>query len=144
MSVLTTCSVVSPSGACSVTLTVSARLAIWSTNGSATCDAIGSLTSFRSAGPKPASAALTVYVPGGNALKLYVPSASVTVSRDAPFSWLRAVTVTPGSFPPLESFTSPRMLPVVVWASIARMLPKIARIRHMTRHCGRGMFSPEA
>src|SRR5262249_26893791 len=46
----------------------------------------------------------------------YSPRVPDSAERDIPVSVLVATTVAPGSTAPLESFTVPRMVPVVVWA----------------------------
>src|SRR5262245_8074201 len=62
----------------------------------------------------PASANVTVYVPGRRSTMLYRPSPSVMAVRTFSMSaGLAASTVTPGSTAPDVSLTSPAMLPVV-------------------------------
>ena len=48
---------------------------------------------------KPWSSAVASYVPGVRLLAMKDPSPLETVSRYMPVSWLRTVTVTPGSAP---------------------------------------------
>src|SRR5882724_1143267 len=63
--------------------------------------------------PKPPSSYWTEYTPGATPGRRYTPSSLVTVVR-APWSaGLVAVTVTPGSTPPLASATRPFNDPVV-------------------------------
>ena len=62
----------------------------------------------------PASAKVTVYVPGRRSTMLYRPSPSVTAVRTFSMSaGLEASTITPGSTAPDASLTSPETLPVV-------------------------------
>src|SRR5712692_6587938 len=62
---------------------------------------------------KPSSSLFTVYVPGGNAGKSNRPTSLLTVVRVALVALLTTVTVAPGTTAPVESFTSPVMVPSV-------------------------------
>ena len=57
---------------------------------------------------KPCSSATTSYRPGTRPVAMNEPSSPLTVSRYMPVSWLRTVTVTPGSTPPCVSLARPR------------------------------------
>src|SRR4029078_12834669 len=57
--------------------------------------------------------AVMSYVPTGNALSRYAPSASETAVRMNPVAAFLPVTVTPGTAAPCASVTRPWMLPVV-------------------------------
>src|SRR5476649_565550 len=63
--------------------------------------------------PKPPSSYCTAYIPGGSAGRRYTPSSLLIVVRTPCSAGLDAVTVTPGSTPPLASATRPFNDPVV-------------------------------
>src|SRR6266513_1318530 len=62
---------------------------------------------------KPESSVVTVYVPGGNAGKSNRPTSLLAVVRVALVALFITVTVAPGTTAPVESFTSPVMVPSV-------------------------------
>src|SRR6185503_16002440 len=61
----------------------------------------------------PSSSLFTVYSPGGNAGKSNRPTSLGTVVRVALVALFTTVTVAPGITAPVESFTSPVMVPRV-------------------------------
>src|SRR5258708_16838293 len=69
--------------------------------------------------PRPASSASRRYVPGCNRLNVNVPSFSDTVLRVRPVLTFVAVTVTPGSAPPVESVMRPSTEPVLTFTDCA-------------------------
>src|SRR5207237_2178133 len=71
----------------------------------------GRLSPSRFSERKPVRLKVTVYTPGRRSTTLYTPCASVTADRTPSMSTgLAASTVTPGSTPPEQSRTTPRML----------------------------------
>src|SRR4051812_869104 len=64
----------------------------------------------------PSRAASMRYEPGGSLVRRYVPSASVVTSRPGADGPLDTLTVTPGSTPPVLSFTTPLMSAPAPWA----------------------------
>ena len=108
----TTACVDSTSGACPLTVMVSATAATPSFSSTAMLAPVRTSTRSRSCGAKPASSALTLYVPGFNAGTEYKPSSLVVVSRVAPVAVFVTVTVTPGRTAFAWSITRPLMLAV--------------------------------
>jgi hypothetical protein len=67
----------------------------------------------------PGSLKVTEYVPGFRLRMVYRPAPSVTPTRVFSISaGLEASAVTPGSTAPVESCTTPEMLPPNVWALV--------------------------
>src|SRR6266852_5795441 len=62
---------------------------------------------------KPSSSLFTVYAPGGSAGKSNRPTSLLVVVRVALVALFTTVTVAPGTTRPLESLTSPVMVPSV-------------------------------
>ena len=88
---------------------------------------------------KPSSSLFTVYVPGGNAGKSNRPTSLLGVVRVALVALFTTVTVAPGTTPPVESFTSPVMVPSVC------AKPGAQRSNHVNptnrvRRIGKGSF----
>src|SRR5712692_7861210 len=85
---------------------------------------------------KPSSSLFTVYVPGGNAGKSNRPTSLLTVVRVALVALLTTVTVAPGTTAPVESFTSPVMVPSVCATHGAQRSNHVSpanRVRRMGR-----------
>ena len=76
---------------------------------------------------KPARVASTVYVPSCRSGREKSPLAEVFVVRATPVASLVAVTLTPGSTPPLESAMRPEMVPRNVCARQTSATRKSAR-----------------
>src|SRR5439155_2816481 len=70
-------------------------------------------TTSRVAVLNPSSSVFTVYVPGGNAGKSNRPTSLLDVVRVALVALFTTVTVAPGITAPVESFTSPVIVPSV-------------------------------
>ena len=66
---------------------------------------------------KPLSSAVTLYVPVGISGAVYSPLESESTLRVKPLSVFTRFTVAPGSAPPLESRTVPRIVPVTACAA---------------------------
>ncbi len=83
---------------------------------------------------KPASAYVTLYVPGGSALKMYPPFASVTAVRVPRRAGDLMLTVTPGRGCRSDDSTVPLRVPVCVpWANEAPAASTRARTMNRVR-----------
>src|SRR6186997_939170 len=101
---------------CSVTAPGSSTTSIL--NGSPTCSSLPELTTFLN----PCRDTVMVYLPSGNASKLYWPEALVTILRTKPVPRCWADTSAPGTSAPDVSVTTPRIREVEVCAKSAEMV----------------------
>jgi hypothetical protein len=90
-----------------VTVSVSARPAIFIVNGIVACWPTRNSTLSSTTDPNPESSACTLYVPGGTLSSRYSPLSSLTAVSEIPLAISVIVTVTPGSTALLWSATTP-------------------------------------
>src|SRR6266550_882451 len=88
---------------------------------------------------KPSSSLFTVYSPGCNAGKSNRPTSLVVVVRVALVALFTTVTVAPGTTAPVESFTSPVMVPNV-WAKLGAQRSNQVNPANKVRRMGNGSF----
>src|SRR5438477_3904770 len=91
---------------------------------------------------KPLISVFTVYGPGGKAGTSNRPTALLTVVRVALVALFTTVTVAPGTTAPLESFTSPVMVPSVC-ATHGAQRSKQVKPRNRVRRIGNDSFRGE-
>jgi hypothetical protein len=117
-----------------VTVTVSESAPTSSVSGMLTGCPGATLTFFWTAVLKPASDAVTVYVPAPSPLAWYAPSLSLTASCELPVVSFLTTTVAPGITPPPASLTVPAM-EAVDWANEGVLkTASTARTHHDAMH----------
>src|SRR5438128_9012998 len=92
---------------------------------------------------KPSSSLFTVYGPGGSAGKSYRPTSLLEVVRVALVALLITVTVAPGTTAPVESFTSPVMVPSVCAKDGAQRSNQVSPANRV-RRIGKAPFEKRA
>src|SRR5690242_7146338 len=88
---------------------------------------------------KPSSSLFTVYGPGGSAGKSKRPTSLLEVVRVELVALFNTVTVAPGTTPPVESLTSPVMVPSV-WADAGAQSSNHVNATNSVRRIGTGSF----
>src|SRR5687767_9752698 len=125
-------------------VTVTSSVTAPTLNCRSTCARVCTLscTFARTVRRKPCSSAATSYTPTRRPGKMYSPFVLVTDEDSTPVPCCVAVTVTPGSTPPLASVTRPTIVPVSICAKAEELTVRIVKANRQTRARRNGITEP--